>query len=60
MPKILRCRDLGLDCPQELRANSEEDLLKLAADHAEKVHGFKAASLPPSILALVKAAIREE
>ncbi len=60
MAKILRCRDFGIDCPKELRAESEEDLLKLATEHAEKDHGVQVSSLPPSILAMVKGAIREE
>ncbi len=60
MAKILRCRDLGLNCPKELRAETEDELLKLAADHAEKDHGMPVANIPPSILAMVKAAIRTE
>ncbi len=60
MAKILRCADLGMNCPKEIRAESEEELLKLAAEHAEKDHGVSAASIPPSILAMVKAAIKDE
>ncbi len=60
MALILRCRDLGLDCPTELRAEAEDELLKLAAEHAERDHGLPATNLPPSILAMVKAAIRNE
>jgi len=60
MAKVLRCRDLGMSCPKEIRAESEEELMKLAAEHAEKDHGIPAANIPPSILAMVKAAIKEE
>jgi len=60
MAKVLRCRDLGMDCPKEIRAENEEDLLKLAAEHAEKDHGISASMIPPSILAMVKTAIKEE
>jgi len=60
MAKLLRCRDLGMDCPTEVRAESEEELLQLAAEHAEKDHGIPAAMIPPSILELVKAAIKDE
>ncbi len=60
MAKVLRCRDLGMNCPKEIRAESEEELLQLAAEHAEKDHGFAAAAIPPSILAMVKAAIKNE
>jgi predicted small metal-binding protein len=60
MAKVLRCRDLGMNCPKEIRAESEDELLKLAAEHAEKDHGISAATIPPSILALVKASIKDE
>jgi predicted small metal-binding protein len=60
MAKVLRCRDLGMDCPKEVRAESEEELLTLAAEHAEKDHGIPAAMIPPSILAMVKSAIKDE
>jgi predicted small metal-binding protein len=60
MAKMLRCGDLGTNCPTELRADTEEELLKLAAEHAEKDHGLSADMIPPSILAMVKAAIKDE
>ncbi len=59
MSKLLRCRDLGMNCPKEIRAENEEELLKLAAEHAEKDHGIPTATIPPSILAMVKAAIKD-
>ena len=40
MAKVLRCRDLGMNCSKEIRAEDEEALLKLAAEHAEKDHGI--------------------
>jgi predicted small metal-binding protein len=60
MGKVLRCQDLGMKCTHEIRAETEEELLKLAAEHAEKDHGIHATSIPPSIMAMVKAAIRDE
>lgn len=60
MAKVLRCRDLGMDCPKEIRADNEEELLKLAAQHAEADHGISASMIPPSILAMVKSSIKEE
>lgn len=60
MAKVLRCADFGMNCPKEIRAETEEEVLKLAAEHAEKEHGFPAANISPSILAMVKAAIRDE
>ena len=60
MSKVLRCRDLGMNCPKEIRAETEEELLGLAAQHAEKDHGIAVSSIPPSILAMVKSAIKTE
>jgi len=60
MAKVLRCRDLGMNCQEEIRAETEEELLKLAAAHAEKDHGISASMIPPSVLALVKASIKDE
>jgi predicted small metal-binding protein len=60
MAKVLRCGDLGTNCPKVIRAETEEELLKLATEHAEKDHGISAANIPPSILAMVKAAINDE
>ena len=60
MAKVLRCRDLGLDCPKEVRAETEEELMKLATEHAEKDHGISVAMIPPSMLEMVKSAIKDE
>jgi predicted small metal-binding protein len=60
MAKVLRCKDLGMNCAQEIRGATEEEVLKLAAEHAEKDHGIHAASIPPEIQAMVKAAIKDE
>jgi predicted small metal-binding protein len=60
MGKVLRCKDLGMNCAKEIRAATEEEILKLAAEHAEQDHGIHASSIPPEILGMVKAAIRDE
>jgi hypothetical protein len=44
--KVLRCRDVGMNCSKEIRAATEEELLKLAREHAEKTM----ASPPPIFL----------
>jgi len=60
MAKVLRCRDLGMNCTKEIRAATEAEVLKLAAEHAERDHGIHASSIPPEIQAMVRAAIQEE
>lgn len=58
MDKVFRCRDLGLDCDAVIRAGTEEEILKQAAEHAQAVHDMK--ELPAEVVVKVRAAIREE
>ena len=41
MEKLLRCRDMGLDCDFEACGETAEEALKTAADHAQAIHGLK-------------------
>jgi predicted small metal-binding protein len=56
--KVLRCRDIGMDCGWEGRAETENELLDKAAKHAADVH--QKTEFSDEELAAVKAAIREE
>ena len=38
--KELRCREVGFDCEGVVRAESEEAVMKQAAEHARKAHGM--------------------
>jgi len=58
MAKMLRCRDVGMDCDFEARAETEEEILKKAAAHAQTVHNMK--DIPKEVLEKVRAAIRDE
>ena len=41
MEKVLRCRDLGMDCDFEACGETADDVLKTAVDHARAIHGLK-------------------
>ena len=41
MKKILKCRDVGVDCNFEASGKTEQEVLKKAAEHARKDHGIK-------------------
>ena len=56
MAKELRCRDTGMNCDFVIRAESEGELMRKAAEHARKTHGMK--ELAPDMNAKVRAAIR--
>ena len=55
--KTLHCRDAGFDCEGVIRANSEEEVLKLAAQHAQEVHGV---SVTPEMKEQLRSLIRDE
>ena len=58
MAKIVRCRDVGVDCDFEARGATEQEVLDKAAQHGRTAHGIEV--LPPELVEKVRAAIREE
>ena len=54
--KELRCQDVGFDCKGVLRAPTEEELLKQAAEHARKDHGLK--SLDAATVSKIRSKVR--
>jgi predicted small metal-binding protein len=55
--KALYCRDAGFDCGGVIRADSEEEILRLAADHAQSVHNVQ---VTPELAEQLKPLIRDE
>jgi predicted small metal-binding protein len=41
MTKILKCKDIGVDCDFVASGKTVEEVLKKAAEHARKDHGIK-------------------
>jgi predicted small metal-binding protein len=58
MAKVLRCRDVGVDCDFEARGETEEEILAQAAKHAKEDHGME--EIPPELAEKCKEAIHEE
>ena len=58
MPKVIQCGDIAMDCDFVARAETEEEILKKAAEHAQTVHNMK--EIPEEVLTKVCAAIRDE
>jgi predicted small metal-binding protein len=58
MTKLLRCRDLGMNCDFEARGATEEDIMRQAAAHAQRAHQIS--DVPPELESQVRAAIRTE
>ena len=58
MAKVLRCKDVGMECDFVARAQTEEEILKMAAEHAKKEHGME--EIPNEVVEKVRAAIHDE
>jgi predicted small metal-binding protein len=58
MEKVIRCKDVGFDCPGVIRAPTEDEAMKKAAEHARSAHGIK--DITPEIAAKVKSVMRTE
>ena len=56
MAKLLRCHDVFPGCSAEVRANTDEEVLRQAAQHAASAHGVK--QLDDASVQTIKAKIR--
>ncbi len=56
--KVLKCRDVGVNCDEVIHGNSEAEILQKAAEHAKGCH--QDVQLTPELQAKLKAAIKEE
>ncbi|MGK2860913.1 MAG: DUF1059 domain-containing protein [Chitinophagaceae bacterium] len=55
--KTLHCRDAGFDCQGVIRASTEDEVMKQAAQHALDVHGV---SVTPEMASQLRTLIKEE
>ena len=58
MANVIHCRDVGFDCDGVIRAETEEEALQMAAQHAQTVHGLQ--DVTPEVVEKVKSVMREE
>lgn len=58
MTKILHCKDVGFDCDGVIRAETEVEVLKMAAEHAQSAHNLN--ELSDEVVEKVRAAICDE
>jgi predicted small metal-binding protein len=57
MAKKFACKDIGIACGFEAKANSEDELMGKIAAHAKKAHNMS--QIDQATLSKVKAAIKE-
>lgn len=55
--KQLRCRDAGFDCDHEIQAETAEEILQLAAEHVQSVHGLE---VTPEMVRQVSALVHDK
>jgi predicted small metal-binding protein len=58
MAKVVHCRDVGFDCDGVVRAETEDEALRVVAEHARTVHGLETVS--PEVAEKVKSVMRDE
>jgi predicted small metal-binding protein len=58
MAKIVRCREIGVDCDFEARGETEQEVLQKCAEHARSDHGMD--QIPADLAAKVRASIHDE
>jgi predicted small metal-binding protein len=58
MEKVIHCRDVGYDCDGVIRAQTEEEALNMAAEHAKNVHGLQ--EVTPVVVEKIKSVMHEE
>jgi predicted small metal-binding protein len=58
MAKVLKCGDLNPGCKFEARGNSEDEVLKKAAEHAKTAHNMN--NIPPDVLSKARSAIHDD
>ena len=57
MGKVLKCRDVGVDCDFEVHGKDEAEILQKAAEHAKGCH--QGVQVTPELQARIKAAIKD-
>ena len=57
MSKVIRCRDVGFDCDGVIRAETEDEAMRQAAEHARTVHGVE---VTPEVAEQVRAVMHDE
>ena len=58
MGKKFLCKDIGMDCPFEVHADTEEELMQKIAEHGKEAHGMT--EMSAEVLEKIKQAIKDE
>lgn len=56
--KVIKCADVGFDCPGVIKAETEQEALQMAAAHAKEAHGVT--EISDAVVAKIKSVMTEE
>jgi len=56
--KVVKCRDVGVDCDFVARGQTEQEVMRKCEEHARTEHDMD--QIPAELAVKVKAAIRDE
>ncbi len=56
----LACKDAGYDCAHVMTANTEEELMKKAGEHAQAVHNLRPQDMTPEMVSKIKSVIKRQ
>jgi predicted small metal-binding protein len=59
MAKVLQCSDVGFTCDAKVSAETEDEVMAQAAQHAKEVHGLSDQDLAQQA-STIRAAIRDD
>lgn len=57
MTKVLRCKDVGVDCDFEAKGETVEEVMNMTAKHAKEEHGMDV--IPADVVEKCQKAIRD-
>lgn len=58
--KVLFCRDAGIDCDFVARGETDEELLRVGAEHLKTAHNMDSEKFSSEEIEKIKTLIREE
>jgi predicted small metal-binding protein len=58
MSKVVRCREVGVDCDFEARGETEQEVLQKCAEHAKSAHGMD--EISSELATKVKSSMHDE
>jgi predicted small metal-binding protein len=56
--KVIHCAEAGFSCDAVVRAETEDEAVEMAVEHAKEIHGIS--PMPPAALLKIRALVKDE